>query len=153
MVLSKATTKHVPSDQRIDITVADVKKILDLLKDMASLYRWSHIISKVRDISGDEMDLSTLYNQLMLDNLKHHTNIYYSGNLLAATVPAMLTMQAVVLDPTNDTDHRKCFYQLVISSMIQKKIKNHAAAKSWQRLELQKEKFEWTKSDSSKVID
>eukprot|EP00957_Ditylum_brightwellii_P166032 12641481-Ditylum_brightwellii.AAC.1 len=89
----------------------------------------------------------------MLDNLKHNMNRYYLGNLLAATVPAMSAMQVVVLDPANDTDHRKCFYQRMISSMIQKKIKNHVMTESWQRLELHKEKFEWKKLDGSKVID
>eukprot|EP00957_Ditylum_brightwellii_P038083 2880297-Ditylum_brightwellii.AAC.1 len=67
-------TKHVLSDQHIDITVANAQKILNLLKDKASLYGWSHTISKVRDLAGDEMDLLTQYNQLMLDNLKHHAN-------------------------------------------------------------------------------
>eukprot|EP00957_Ditylum_brightwellii_P198302 15110885-Ditylum_brightwellii.AAC.1 len=80
------------------------------------------------------MDLLSQYNQLNFDYLKHHANHYYSGNLLVATVPATLAMQMVVLDLANDTDHRKCF------------------TKSWQRLKLQKEKFEWTKADSSKVI-
>eukprot|EP00957_Ditylum_brightwellii_P109505 8351440-Ditylum_brightwellii.AAC.1 len=41
----------------------------------------------------------------------------------------------------------------MVSSIIQKKIKNHTTTESWRRLELQKEKFEWTKADSSKVID
>eukprot|EP00957_Ditylum_brightwellii_P151139 11508079-Ditylum_brightwellii.AAC.1 len=74
------------------------------------------------------MDLLTQYNQLTLGNLKRHTNRYYSRNLFAATVPATPAMQVVVLDPANDTDHRKCFYQ-------------------------RKEKFEWMKPDGSKVID
>eukprot|EP00957_Ditylum_brightwellii_P077477 5887087-Ditylum_brightwellii.AAC.1 len=65
----------------------------------------------------------------------------------------MSAMQVVVLDSANNNDHRECFYQHVISSMIQKKIKNHATTESCQRLELQKEKFEWTKPDGSKVID
>eukprot|EP00957_Ditylum_brightwellii_P118534 9039748-Ditylum_brightwellii.AAC.3 len=47
MVLFEAATKPVPSHQRIEITVANVQKILDLLEDKASLYRWSCIISKI----------------------------------------------------------------------------------------------------------
>eukprot|EP00957_Ditylum_brightwellii_P150539 11462977-Ditylum_brightwellii.AAC.2 len=99
------------------------------------------------------MNLLTQYNQLMLNNLKCHTNHYYSQNPLTAAVPATMTMQVAVLDPANNTDHRKCFYQQVISSMIQKKIKNHTMLESWQTLELQREKFEGTKTDNSKVID
>eukprot|EP00957_Ditylum_brightwellii_P118533 9039748-Ditylum_brightwellii.AAC.2 len=72
----------------------------------------------------------------------HHANCYYTGNRFAAAFPGMMTMQVAVLDPANNTDHRKCFYQELICIMIQKKIKNHATIKSWQRLELQREKFE-----------
>eukprot|EP00957_Ditylum_brightwellii_P190558 14505416-Ditylum_brightwellii.AAC.1 len=93
MALFKAATKPVLSDQHIDITIANVQKIFYLLEDKASVHGHSCIISKIRDTPGDEMDLLIQYNQLMLDNLKHHANCYYSGNTLAATVPATLAMQ------------------------------------------------------------
>eukprot|EP00957_Ditylum_brightwellii_P203426 15334559-Ditylum_brightwellii.AAC.1 len=111
MALFEAATKPVPSDQRIKITVANAQKILDLLEDKARLYRWSCIISKIQDTAGDKMDLLTQYNQLTLNNLKRHTNCYYSGNPLAAAVPSTTAMQVAVLDPANDADHMKCFYQ------------------------------------------
>eukprot|EP00957_Ditylum_brightwellii_P067709 5139749-Ditylum_brightwellii.AAC.1 len=130
--LFEATTKPFPSDQHIEITIANAQKILDLLEDKASLYRWSCIISKIQDTAGDKMDLLTQYNQLMHNNLKCHANCYNSGNPLTAAVPATTAMQVAILDPANNTDHRKCFTS---------------------KLELQREKFEWAKTDGSKVID
>eukprot|EP00957_Ditylum_brightwellii_P024974 1888568-Ditylum_brightwellii.AAC.1 len=59
MALLKTATKPAPSDQCIDITVANLQKILDLLEDKANLYGWSCIISKIKDMAGDEMDLLT----------------------------------------------------------------------------------------------
>eukprot|EP00957_Ditylum_brightwellii_P047095 3576231-Ditylum_brightwellii.AAC.1 len=109
IALFEAATKSVLSDQHIGITILNMQKILDLLEGITSLYGWSCIISKIRDVAGDEMDLLSQYNCLMLNDLKHHTNCCYSGNPLTATVPAPLVMQVAVLDQENDTDHRKCF--------------------------------------------
>eukprot|EP00957_Ditylum_brightwellii_P166033 12641481-Ditylum_brightwellii.AAC.2 len=62
MALFEAAMKPVLSDQCIHITVTNAQKILNLLKDKASLYRWSCIISKIKVTAGDEMDLLTQYN-------------------------------------------------------------------------------------------
>eukprot|EP00957_Ditylum_brightwellii_P101757 7755029-Ditylum_brightwellii.AAC.1 len=82
------------------------------------------------------MDLLSQYNHLTLDDLKRHANQYHSGNPLATTFPAPSAMNVAVLDPANNADHRKCFYQRMVFSMIQKKIKNHTMTESWRRLEL-----------------
>ena len=66
MALFEAATKPVLSDQQIDITVLNAQKILDLLDDMASLYGWSRIISKISDSTGSNMDLLSQYNCLTL---------------------------------------------------------------------------------------
>eukprot|EP00957_Ditylum_brightwellii_P048814 3703719-Ditylum_brightwellii.AAC.1 len=76
------------------------------------------------------MEMLSQYNRLTLDDLKCPANQYHSDNLLAATVPAPLAMNVVVLDLAKNANHRKCFYQRVVSSMIQKKIKSHTMMES-----------------------
>eukprot|EP00957_Ditylum_brightwellii_P190941 14539009-Ditylum_brightwellii.AAC.1 len=92
MVLFEAATKPVPSDQCIDITVLNVQKILDLFEDLSSLYRWSHINGKIKNAAEDKMKLLIQYNCLMLDNLKRHTNWYYSGNPASVAVTTPVAM-------------------------------------------------------------
>eukprot|EP00957_Ditylum_brightwellii_P118740 9056229-Ditylum_brightwellii.AAC.1 len=102
MALFEVATKPVLSDQYIDITILNAQKILNLLEDMTSLYGWSGIIRKIKDVAGDKMTLLSQYNCLMFDNLKRHANQYYSGNPVAVTVSALAAMKVVVLDPAND---------------------------------------------------
>eukprot|EP00957_Ditylum_brightwellii_P164944 12558548-Ditylum_brightwellii.AAC.1 len=99
-------------------------------------------------LSDQQIDITVLNVQKILDLLED-----MASDPFAATIPAPLAMNVAVLDLANNADHRKCFYQHVVSSMIQKKINNHTTTESWRRLELQKEKFEWTKADDSKVVN
>ena len=171
--LYKTATDTLDKDEKIFPNMSNAKKFMKMLNDDAQRFGWGSITNNIMkyDANGAplkdnattpvEIKHSLLEDyksaKLTVDEVRIHTSSFYLKGLALDEVqknkkfPELL--RASQIDPANDADDKKMYYNRVRLNMIGERLRGILTEKAWTQLLNKSNKFKWTEADGSTILD
>ena len=158
--LYKTATEPLDDAAKVDPSIKNAKKFLEMMKRDSQRLGWGPLVNKVPYVQdGNELQGSILkdFKELDTSTVRYFGLYRYideataDAHVLAETFPA--DNDADELDPAHDANDRDTFYAQVRANMIGERVLGSISEEAKKTLMTKEKQFTWTCADGSTTLD
>jgi hypothetical protein len=146
------TAGTVARKEKLNATLSNSKPFLEAMRDDAADFGWGILISNVL-VDGNKKQILENFNDLDVEKVRKFMNPTFFHRTDTNLPPTKNKPPMFTIDPINNEDDRKIFYNRVRANMIGMRIFNSLSEESKKSLRSKSELWKWTSADGEEFYD